>query len=225
MTYRRFLTFSPNFFTDSSGSTVGQVPNFGRAPKKIVCAFWAQVPEISELLKLFAKNQEKISKNLGEARETVLKFAKNCKLRYLRFSVIVVVLGPQFHNLIPIQLQTGFNIISCTYNICPSNTWKKVQSKILIFWRVMCYGPIWALLAIRGEIRQASHGPVRPYHCSQIHETLYDINQGDEWDSLVPHLSGVNDYFTPNFWAWRSSEAVGRRGPRTSPKKLLTEHS
>ena len=26
-----------------------------------------------------------------------------------------------------------------------------------------------------------------------------------------------NDYFTPNFWAGRSSETVGRRGPRTSP--------
>ena len=30
--------------------------------------------------------------------------------------------------------------------------------------------------------------------------------------------SGGNDYFTPNFWAGRSSETVGRRGPRTSPK-------
>ena len=29
--------------------------------------------------------------------------------------------------------------------------------------------------------------------------------------------SGGNDYFTPNFWAGRSSETVGRRGPRTSP--------
>ena len=30
--------------------------------------------------------------------------------------------------------------------------------------------------------------------------------------------SGGNDYFTPNFWAGRGSETVGRRGPRTSPK-------
>ena len=30
--------------------------------------------------------------------------------------------------------------------------------------------------------------------------------------------SGGNDYFTPNFWAGRSSEAVRRRGPRTSAK-------
>ena len=30
--------------------------------------------------------------------------------------------------------------------------------------------------------------------------------------------SGENDYFTPNFWAGRGSETVGRRGPRTSPK-------
>ena len=29
--------------------------------------------------------------------------------------------------------------------------------------------------------------------------------------------SGGNDYFTPNFWAGRSSETVGRRGPITSP--------
>ena len=27
-----------------------------------------------------------------------------------------------------------------------------------------------------------------------------------------------NDYFTPNFWAGRGSEMVGRRGPRISPK-------
>ena len=30
--------------------------------------------------------------------------------------------------------------------------------------------------------------------------------------------SGGNDYFAPSFWAGRSSETVGRRGPRTSPK-------
>ena len=30
--------------------------------------------------------------------------------------------------------------------------------------------------------------------------------------------TGGNDYFTPNFWAGRGSETVGRRGPRTSPK-------
>ena len=30
--------------------------------------------------------------------------------------------------------------------------------------------------------------------------------------------SGGNDYFTPNFWAGRGSERVGRRGPGTSPK-------
>ena len=30
--------------------------------------------------------------------------------------------------------------------------------------------------------------------------------------------SGGNDYFTPNFWAGRGSETVGRRGPGTSPK-------
>ena len=27
-----------------------------------------------------------------------------------------------------------------------------------------------------------------------------------------------NYYFTPNFWAGRGSEMVGRRGPRISPK-------
>ena len=30
--------------------------------------------------------------------------------------------------------------------------------------------------------------------------------------------SGGNDYFTPNFWAGRGSETVGRRGPGTSLK-------
>ena len=30
--------------------------------------------------------------------------------------------------------------------------------------------------------------------------------------------SGGNDYFTPDFWAGRSSETVGRQGPRISPK-------
>ena len=30
--------------------------------------------------------------------------------------------------------------------------------------------------------------------------------------------SGGNDYFTPNFWAGRGWETVGRRGPRTWPK-------
>ena len=39
---------------------------------------------------------------------------------------------------------------------------------------------------------------------------------GAPYASLGP--SGRNDYFTPNFWAGRSSETVGRRGPRTSPK-------
>ena len=38
--------------------------------------------------------------------------------------------------------------------------------------------------------------------------------------SLGP--SGGNDYFTPNFWAGRGSETVGRRGPRISPKVSRT---
>ena len=51
------------------------------------------------------------------------------------------------------------------------------------------------------------------------------MNQGDDRNNLVPglplydHLGpGGIDYFTPNFWVGRSSETVGRRGPRTSPK-------
>ena len=66
-------------------------------------------------------------------------------------------------------------------------TWKKVQSKILIFGRVMAQY-IWAILATCDEIGRARFGPLRPYHWSQIHETLYGMNQGDERNSLVPHL-------------------------------------
>ena len=39
---------------------------------------------------------------------------------------------------------------------------------------------------------------------------------GAPFASLGP--SGRNDYFTPNFWAGRSAETVGRRGPRALPK-------
>ena len=39
---------------------------------------------------------------------------------------------------------------------------------------------------------------------------------GAPFASLGP--SGRNDYFTPNFWAGRSAETVGRRCPRASPK-------
>ena len=43
--------------------------------------------------------------------------------------------------------------------------------------------------------------------------------RGTVWCPFAPlGPSGGNDYFTPNFWAGRSSETVGRRGPRASPK-------
>ena len=47
---------------------------------------------------------------------------------------------------------------------------------------------IWAILATPDEIGRARFGPLRPYHWSYIHETLYGMNQGDERNILVPHL-------------------------------------
>ena len=50
---------------------------------------------------------------------------------------------------------------------CPSNTWKKVQSKILIFGQVMAqYMSIWAALATRDEVGRLCFGLLRPYHWS-----------------------------------------------------------
>ena len=43
--------------------------------------------------------------------------------------------------------------------------------------------------------------------------------RGTVWCPICPSRTiWGNDYLTPNFWAGRGSETVGRRGPGTSPK-------
>ena len=80
-----------------------------------------------------------------------------------------------------------------------------VQGKF--FWRIRF--KLWApqVPLIIGE----TFGEVLGYRRPTIEEQF-----GAPFAPLGP--SGGNDYFTPIFWAGRSSETVRHRGPRTSPK-------